>query len=165
MAATSAFPEPAKETKPQSGFYEQETARPLCTTSAAGSQFLLPAFPKRVTYRERCAVKTPNPVDIASRARTDQQRVKGKLEEGLSSLYNHHRTCGPLMTGSPGVAEVPGSERFFAAIYFQFFLGRKLKPGGMESGAAKGCEGRGTRHNNNLYSWLLLGVEKLRTSP
>jgi hypothetical protein len=62
----------AEESKPQSGSYYS-------------SKFLLPAFPKHITYRERCAVKTPNQVDIASREslrQADQQRVKGKLGEG-----------------------------------------------------------------------------------
>ncbi len=160
MAATSALSEPAKENETTVRIFMSRRLQDPCARHLPqASQFLLPAFPKRVTYRERCAVKTPNPVDIAGREsrQTDQQRVKGKFGEGLSSLYNHHQTpwaTHDWLAGCRGSARL---RKLLAAIYFQFFLGRKPKPGGMESGAAKGCEGRGTRHNNNLYSWLSLG--------
>lgn len=70
------------------------------------------------------------------------------------------------MTGQPGVAEVAGSESFLPPSISNFSSTENLNHGlhgSMESGPAKGCEGRGTRHNNNLDSSLSLGLEDLRT--
>ena len=115
MAATSALSEPAKENETTVRIFMSRRLQDPCARHLPqASQFLLPAFPKRITYRERCAVKTPNQVEIASREslrEADQQRVpvKGKLFLGWQWA-----TC------QPGVAEVAGSESLLPPSFFNF---------------------------------------------